>query len=88
MQLAATLATARGNATDAAHWAGKVSAKQEEILETPLLEESKARTKLDKHMDKVGRGGGGERGRGGGGGAWEGGNPCVVVVGGGGGVWH
>jgi hypothetical protein len=53
MQLAATLATARGNATDAAHWAGKVSAKQEEVLETPLLEEAKARTKLDKHMDKV-----------------------------------
>ncbi len=53
MQLAATLAAARGAAAEATVWAAKLSSKQVEGLETPILEEAKARTKLDKHMDKV-----------------------------------
>lgn len=53
LQLAATLAHSRNQAAEASTWDGKVAKKQEELLETPMLEEAKARTKLDKHLSKV-----------------------------------
>jgi len=53
LQLAATLAHSRNQAGEASTWDGKVAKKQEELLETPMLEEAKARTKLDKHLSKV-----------------------------------
>lgn len=34
-------------------WQQKVLKKQDELLETPMLEEAKARTKLDKQLNKV-----------------------------------
>jgi hypothetical protein len=53
VQLAASLAATRRQADEEKTWADKVSKKQDELLETPLLEEVKARTKLGKHMEKV-----------------------------------
>lgn len=34
-------------------WQQKVLKKQDELLETPMLEEAKARTKLDNQLNKV-----------------------------------
>jgi hypothetical protein len=53
LQLAAELSGKLQQASEEVTWTDRVARKKEELLETPMLEEAKARTKLDKHTEKV-----------------------------------
>jgi hypothetical protein len=54
LQLAAELSGKLQQPSEEGTWVDRVARKKEEFLETPMLEEAKARTKLDKHTEKVG----------------------------------